>query len=632
MNDNNGLNPRQKEAVEHFEGPLLIVAGAGAGKTKSITHRIARLIERGVPAREILALTFTNKAAGEMRERVLQLVPKAHGTPLVATFHSLGVRILREFHTEAGVLKRFTIWDRDDSTRALKKILEREGSDMAPRTVLSALSREKGKAVSAEEYAEQAENFRERLIARAWREYEKRLTEESALDFDDLLVRTLALLRNSPETLARLRERFTHITIDEYQDTNTLQMEIARLLAGSRRNICAVADGDQLIYSWRGATVENFLLFEKHFPGTRVVTLEQNYRSTRTILAAANAVIEKNLKRLPKNLFTENETGEALSLYGARDEMDEAWFVAQKAAELIQNVTSPAETAVLYRENFQSRALEEAFLHLGVPYRVIGTRFFERKEVKDVLSYLRAVLNPQSRSDIARIIATPPRGIGPSTLAKMFSGNEASLGSGARAKIQNFRNLLRDIHTAATTLPASEAVRFVVETSGIGKMLKDNAEEGRERLENVHELVNLAVKFDFETPPMGLERLLEEAALQSDQDELIEREGSGGQVSLMTMHASKGLEFDTVFITGLEQGLFPSTRDDETRDEEEERRLFYVALTRARKLVFLSFASARLKYGSREHAVPSEFLQDIDPRLLKYASDSDREYEKETIR
>ncbi|MBI4094029.1 UvrD-helicase domain-containing protein, partial [Candidatus Kaiserbacteria bacterium] len=275
MNDNNGLNPRQKEAVEHSEGPLLIVAGAGAGKTKTITHRIARLIERGVPAREILALTFTNKAAGEMRERVLQLVPKAHGTPLVATFHSLGVRILREFHKDAGVPARFTIWDRDDSTRALKKILEREESNMAPRAVLSTLSREKGKVVSAEEYAERAENFRERLIARAWSEYEKRLTEEGALDFDDLLVRTLALLRNSPETLARLRERYTHSTHDEYQHTTTPQMELARLLAGRAQNICAVADGDQLIYSWRGATVENFLLFEKHFPGTKVVTLEQ---------------------------------------------------------------------------------------------------------------------------------------------------------------------------------------------------------------------------------------------------------------------------------------------------------------------------------------------------------------------
>ncbi len=657
MKDINGLNPRQKEAVEHFEGPLLIVAGAGAGKTKTITHRIAHLIEHGVPAREVLALTFTNKAAEEMRnrvlhllasagdlsaeapaqagmrERVLALVPKARGTPLVTTFHSLGVRFLREFHVEAGVPQHFTIWDRDDSIRALKKILEREGSDIAPRAVLSAISREKGNAGSAHEYAEDAESIREHLIARAWSEYEKQLIEEGALDFDDLLVRTLSLLKKSPETLARLRKRFTHITIDEYQDTNRVQYEIARLLAGDRRNICVVADGDQTIYTWRGATIENLLDFEKTFPGTKVVMLEQNYRSTRTILAAANAVIEKNLKRLPKNLFTENETGEALTLYGARDETDEAWFVAQKAAELIESGTSPAEIAVLYRENFQSRVLEEASLHLGLPYRVIGTRFFERKEIKDVLSYLRGALNPLSRTDITRIIATPPRGIGPSTLAKLFSGAEHSLPAGVRAKVENFRKLLRDIHAAATTLPASEAVHFVLEASGMERTFKNNGEEGREHLENVRELVNFAVKFDHEKPPRGIERLLEEAALQSEQDEV---DQSIGAVSLMTAHASKGLEFNVVFITGLEQGLFPSTRGDDSpaagRDEEEERRLFYVALTRAKKRVFLSFASARLKYGSREFAIPSEFLRDIDPRLVQYVTlKSTEQYEEETI-
>ena len=630
MINKNGLNPRQKEAVEHFEGPLLIVAGAGAGKTRTITHRIASLIERGVPAREILALTFTNKAAGEMRSRALALVPKARGFPLVTTFHSLGVRILREFHTEAGVPQRFTIWDRDDSIRALKKILEGEGSETAPRAILSVISREKGNAVSAEEYTERAKSFRERLIARAWSGYEKRLTEEGALDFDDLLVRTLSLLRNSPETLTRLRERFTHITIDEYQDTNRVQYEIAALLASPRNNICVVGDIDQNIYSWRGADIAHLLDFEKTFPHARAIVLEQNYRSTRTILAAANAVIEKNLKRLPKNLFTENETGEALSLYGENDETDEASFVVEKASELIAAGIAPSQIAVLYRENFQSRVLEEVFLRTGVPYRVIGTRFFERKEVKDVLSYLRAALNPQSKTDIARIIATPPRGIGPATLEKLFSGTESMLPAGARVKVENFRRLLREIHTAATKLPASETIRFVLEASGMEKTFKNDSNEGQERLENVRELVNLAVKFDFEKPPAGIEQLLEEAALQSEQDEV---DQSVGAVSLMTAHASKGLEFDAVFITGLEQGLFPWTREDETRDEEEERRLFYVALTRARKRVFLSFASARMKYGSREYSVPSEFLQDIDQRLLQYATPArTNEYEEETIR
>lgn len=631
-----GLNPRQNEAAEHHAGPLLIVAGAGAGKTRTITTRIARLIDQGVPAREILALTFTNKAAGEMRERVRSLGTRDGGAPLVTTFHALCVRLIREFHHEANVSKRFTIWDRDDSTRALKSILEEEGSDASPRSILAALSREKGDAVTGEQYAERAQNFRERLIARAWEKYEKRLTEEEALDFDDLLARTLALLQKDSRVLERLRNRFTHLTIDEYQDTNRVQYEIARLLAAPRNNICVVGDLDQCIYTWRQARLENLLEFERSFPGTKVVTLEQNYRSTRTILAAANSVIEKNARRIPKNLFTENETGEALTLFGARDEQDEAWFVASTCAGLIEEQTSASEIAVLYRENFQSRALEEAFLHLGVPYRVIGTRFFERKEVKDVLSYVRAALNPESRSDITRISGVPPRGIGPSTLEKMFSGEIESLKGAARGKVEQFKRLLHDIGTAAHTLPASETIRFVIEKSGIAAMHEKNVDGGRERLENIRELVNLAVKYDHAKSPEGIENLLEEAALQSEQDEI---DQDAAAVSLMTVHASKGLEFDAVFVTGLEQGLFPSMRERPStslgageRDEEEERRLFYVALTRARKRVFLSFASARMRYGSREYAVPSEFLQDIDQRLIQYAArEGTKGYEEKTI-
>lgn len=637
MAEKDGLNQRQKEAVEHSEGPLLIVAGAGAGKTKTITHRITRLIEQGVAAHKILALTFTNKAAGEMRQRVHSLLQKerGRGTPLVTTFHSLGVRLLREFHAEAGVPKNFSIWDKDDSLRAIKKLIEAEASDMPARAALSTISRQKGDAVSAAEYAKQAKSHREKVIAHVWSEYEKRLTEENALDFDDLLLRPLKLLQKSPATLARLRERFTHVTIDEYQDTNRVQFEIARLLAAPRNNICVVGDVDQCVYEWRGADIANLLSFERTFPGTRVITLEQNYRSTRTILAAANAVIDKNKNRLPKNLFTENSIGEAITIFGARDEMDEAWFVAQKAAELIEQRMAPSEISVLYRENFQSRALEEAFLHLGVPYRVVGTRFFERKEVKDVLAYIRAALNPKSRVDIARIVSVPPRGIGGATLAKLFSGEIAKLSSATRAKIENFQKLLRQIHAAANTLPASEAVRFALESSGILATFKNDTEDGHDRLENVHELVNLAVKYDHDESPAGIERLLEEAALQSEQDELFEERGgepTGKQVSLMTAHASKGLEFGAVFITGLEQGLFPSMREREGRDEEEERRLFYVALTRAKKLVFLSFASVRLKYGSREYAIPSEFLQDIDSRLMKYAATgAPSEYEEKAI-
>ena len=612
-----GLNERQKEAVLYTRGPLLIVAGAGAGKTKTITHRIAHLVETGVRARSNLAVTFTNKAAGEMRERVHALMPEGVGTPLVATFHSLGVRLLREFHAEAGLPRGFSIWDRDDSVRAVKRILERmDIGEWTPRNILSAISRQKGDGVSPEEYAERVHSYRDKTVAQVWREYETTLKDEDALDFDDLLARALKLLQTDERVLSLLQNRWQHITVDEYQDTNKAQYEIARLLAGKERNICVVGDIDQNIYSWRGADIAHLMSFERSFPGAKVVTLEQNYRSTRTILAAANAVIAKNVKRLEKNLFTENPTGEPIILYGGRNEIDEAWFLAQTAARLIEEGTPADEIAVLYRENFQSRALEEAMLAFDVPYRVLGTRFFERKEIKDTLSYLRAALNPKGSADLVRIIGVPLRGIGKTTLDKILAGQEEKLAPAARAKVISFRDTLAKIAHAIKTLPASEAVRYCVEASGMEAMHKDDADEGLERLENIRELVNLSVRYDHEAPPEGIEQLLEEAALQSDQDELAEKRAA---VSLMTVHASKGLEFDAVLVTGLEQGLFPSIRDD-TRDSEEERRLFYVAVTRARKLLFLTYAGQRMKYGSREFTLPSEFLEDIDQRLLTVLS------------
>jgi DNA helicase-2/ATP-dependent DNA helicase PcrA len=612
-----GLNERQKEAVLHLEGPLLIVAGAGAGKTKTITHRIAHLIESGVAPRQILAVTFTNKAAAEMRDRVRALLPQGGSSPIVSTFHSLGVRLLREFHAEANLPRGFSIWDRDDSTRAVKRSLERLGIEQyPPRSVIAAISREKGDGTSASEYAEKARTFRERAVAQVWVEYEKALRDEEALDFDDLLFRTLHLLRTSPATLSLLQNRWTHLTIDEYQDTNRSQYEIARLLAGERRNLCVVGDTDQNIYSWRGADIEHLLGFEKSFPGARVILLEQNYRSTNTILTAANSVIEKNVRRRPKRLFTEKETGEAIVLYGAQNEIDEAYFIAHHVRELLDRGTPASEIAVLYRENFQSRAIEEAFLHTQIPYRVLGTRFFERKEVKDTLSYLRAAMNPKSRVDILRIVSTPPRGIGKVTLEKMLVGLDDELPKAAQSKVATFREMLVRIGKGIGMLPASEAVRYALEESGLEKHFKGREDED-ERLGNIRELVNFATKYDDATPPEGVEKLLEEAALQSDQDELTEEKAA---VSLMTVHASKGLEFDAVFVTGLEQGLFPSTREDEKRDPEEDRRLFYVALTRAKKRLYLSFAGERMKYGSREFTIPSEFIDDIDARLIQEAA------------
>ena len=619
-----GLNTAQKQAVLHIDGPLLIVAGAGAGKTKTIVHRIAHLIEEGIPPSSILAVTFTNKAAGEMRDRVRNLLTgKRGGLPLVATFHSLGVRLLREFHEEAGVPQNFSIWDRDDSLRAVKVELKRlDTEEWTPRQILGAISREKGGGKKLSEYRERASSRREQAVAQIWDRYEQALKAEDSLDFDDLLVRTLALVRESAKTLSLLQNRWRYIIVDEYQDTSGVQYELMKLLAGESGNMCVCGDLDQCIYTWRQAEIENLLSFERVFPNVKVVRLEQNYRSTRTIIAAANAVIEKNTNRIPKTLFSENETGEPIVLHGALDERYEAWFVAEQAANLIdpssakasegKQPVAPNEIAVLYRENAQSRVLEEALLHAGLPYRVLGTRFFERKEVKDVLSYLRAAINPKGKSDLVRIVGVPARGIGKVTVEKMLSGQP--LGA-ASAKVAAFRELLAKIRHAVHTLPASEAVRFCIEASGIQKMYGGKTEEDAEHLGNVRELANLAAKYESDEPPAGIERLLEEAALQSEQDELDTSREKGG-ITLMTVHAAKGLEFDAVFVVGMEQGLFPSIRNDDTRDPEEERRLFYVALTRARKRLFLSYAYERTKYGTRESAVPSEFLSDIDPRLI----------------
>ncbi len=625
-----GLNAGQKEAVLHTEGPLLIIAGAGAGKTKTITHRIAHLMASGIPARHILAVTFTNKAAGEMRERIRNLL-KGKEMPFVSTFHSLGVRLLREFADIAQLPRHFVIWDRDDSMRAIKAILKEkgQGDTFNPRAVLSVISKEKADTGEQNVYASNARTHFQRVAADVWSGYETTKANEKALDFDDLLLRTLFLLQKNPDVLSRLQDRWTYITIDEYQDTNKAQYEIARFLAGARKNICAVGDVDQNIYSFRGADIANLLSFEKTYPGTKSVLLEQNYRSTQTILAAANAVIRKNLNRFEKNLFTENPEGEAIELCAALDERSEARFVVERARELIASGTSPSEIAVLYRENFLSRALEEACIEIGLPYRVLGTRFFERAEVKDLLSYLRAALNPESRNDITRIIASPPRGIGKQTLDKMFRGEESSLAPAARNKISLFRNLLHRMREKIQSVRTSEAVHFALVESGMEKNFLRGDEEDRERLANARELVSLATKYDALSPPEGIERLLEDAALLSEQDSLdpafTGEKVQQGAISLMTVHASKGLEFDAVFVTGLEQGLFPGMRDSDDRDPEEERRLFYVALTRARKHLFLTYALSRLKYGSRDYGVPSEFLEDIDPRLLANSNKSELE-------
>ncbi len=635
-----GLNDAQRNAVLTLEGPLLVLAGAGSGKTRVITHRIIHLILQGTPPERILAVTFTNKAAKEMRERVMNLIASHSsggrstegGIPLVTTFHALGVRMLREHHDVFGLRKQFTIYDRSDSTGAIKKALEKAGHDpkqFEPRRILSIISRAKGDAVTQATFMSDARTYPERVAGEVWLHYDAILKEEHALDFDDLLAKTLSMLKSHPPILEEYRKRFTYVHVDEYQDTNRVQFEIARLIVGERANLCVVGDVDQNIYSWRGADIKNILQFERHFPNAKIVMLEENYRSTQTIIAASNDIIEKNVNRPQKTVFTKNHEGELISLYAAMGGQEEAEYVALTAKNLIKNGAFPSEIAILFRTNFQSRVLEEAFINYDVPYQMIGTKFFERREIKDVLSFLRFALNPSSTADLVRIINTPPRGIGKVTVLKIVEGNRDTLPLKTREKVDLFYALIEEIAHYAKEHPVHETLAFIMKKTGMEDEYKTGGEEGLERLENVRELVTLGTKYREYEPEEAIEHLLEDSALGSDQDEMKEKEEFDA-VRLMTIHASKGLEFPYIFITGLEEGLFPHERigSNEGIDEEEERRLFYVALTRAKKKVFLSYAHMRTIFGSQKVNAPSSFLRDIRSDLLESTNPSESGYER----
>jgi len=626
-----GLNEEQKQAVLHKDGPLLIVAGAGAGKTKTLTHRILNLIQGGVLPKNILAVTFTNKAASEMKERVRALLEKegvvlGYGNePFIGTFHSLGVRILRAENEILGIPRHFVILDQSDSQSLLKDCLKAKNLDpkqFEPKKFRNIISLQKGQGVSVEKfYAEHStQGYFPRMVAEVWREYEKRLISEGAFDFDDLLLKTLLLLRGNKEVREKYQELWKYIHIDEYQDTNSVQYELSRALAEKERNICVVGDADQNIYSWRGANIRNILHFEKDYPGTKTILLEENYRSTQNILTAANEVIKKNKIRVPKNLFTVNGDGEKISLYEAYDENDEASFIAEKIRNLSENGVRYGDIAVLFRANFQSRAIEEAMLSAEVPYQVLGVKFYDRKEVKDTLAFLRVSLNPGSAIDLKRIINVPPRGIGETTLKKILAGQKETLPPAMKKKLADFEAMLLRIREKALTLKPSETVKIILRESGMENKMSLGGEDEEERLENLRELVTLASKYDMFPPEEAIHRLLEDAALASDQDGMMHKK-DGDVVRLMTVHAAKGLEFDTVFITGLEDDLFPHRSMDQSNagseHKEEERRLFYVALTRAKKRLFLSYASVRTIFGSRQVTAPSEFLEDIGEELIE---------------
>lgn len=630
------LNDAQRQAVETTEGALLVLAGAGAGKTKTITYRILNLIQKGISPENILAVTFTNKAAREMQERVFKLleegplnIPVSEGSrPFVATFHSLGAFLIKENAHLAKVKKHFSIYDREDSKKTVKESLQKNGYDpkqFEPGKILSIISREKGNFVDGAEYlAKAGHEYFGGVIATVWRDYEEALRKENALDFDDLLLVAAKLLQIESVRKA-YSEKWKYIHIDEYQDTNRVQYKIAESLARDHGNICAVGDIDQNIYSWRGANIRNILNFEKDYKNAKLVVLEENYRSTKNILDVANRIIEKNKFRREKVLKTKNGEGDKIGIFEALSENHEARFVAAKAKELQNSGVPLSEIAVLYRANFQSRVLEEEFLSSDVPYQVIGTRFFDRKEIKDILSFLRFAFNPDSISDMKRVINVPPRGIGKTTLLKIVEGKTESLPASMKAKLQNFKTLLGRIKKFAIENPPSKTISFIAEETGLSQNLEKN-EEGQERVENIKELSVLASRYDKMSSENegaknweeAIEKLLEDTSLVSDQDsDKKEKDG----VRLMTVHASKGLEFSHVFITGLEEGLFPHDRNSDNKvsedEAEEERRLFYVAVTRAKKKLFLSYAQTRTIYGNRGVNIPSEFVLEIPDEYLE---------------
>ena len=623
------LNPAQKEAVLHTEGPLLIVAGAGAGKTKTLTERIVHIILGGVSPENILAVTFTNKASAEMRERVERAIHKhkIEGLPTITTFHRLGGSIIREHAGYYGLTKYFSIFDEDDAKSLIRESMREFGIDpklLDPKRVKHIISEAKMSGDTFDSLLARAASQAESDTVRIWRSYEDKLKKSKAVDFDDLIVKAVRLLEKEPTIREKYQQRFTYIHVDEYQDTNEMEYRMVKLLAGEKKNICVVGDTDQNIYSWRGAKIKNMLHFEKDFPGARTVFLEQNYRSTARILDAANAVIIKNTVRLPKNLFTELGTGEKLVNFEGFSETDEAAFVARESAKLIGSGIPAEEIAVLFRANFQSRVLEEAFLYADVPYRMIGTQFFERAEVKDIISYIRVALNRDSLADMKRTINKPKRGIGDASVAKIFAGMMDQLTPKTRNTFAQFEKTLDTIQAAAEEQYPSALIRFVLEQSGLREEYENEGEQGIERIENVGELATLASIYDTLPLGEGVMKFLEDAALRSDQDAL---KDSPEGVRLLTVHASKGLEFRVVFIVGLEEGLFPherSARAAKTEDREEERRLFYVALTRAKERLFLTHAQTRMIFGSRTVALPSQFIFDIPSELIEQHSEMEQ--------
>lgn len=639
----NGMNDRQAEAVQTTEGPLLIMAGAGSGKTRVLTHRIAYLIdEKMVNPWNILAITFTNKAAREMKERAAALNPATQDC-LIATFHSMCVRILRREADHIGYNRNFTIVDPGEQRTLMKRILKNLNLDPKKwneRAILGTISNAKNDLIDEVAYANMAGDMYTEIVAKCYTAYQKELRQSEAMDFDDLIMLTLRLFDQNSDVLTYYQQRYQYIHVDEYQDTNHAQYQLVKLLASRFKNICVVGDADQSIYGWRGADMQNILDFEKDYPEAKVVLLEENYRSTKTILQAANEVIRNNRNRRPKNLWTQNEDGEEIVYYRANDEQDEALFVARTIDQLSREGYSHKDFAVLYRTNAQSRTVEEALLKSNIPYTMVGgTKFYSRKEIRDVISYLNLIANPSDNISYERVVNEPKRGVGPGTVEKIrdfASSQEISLldasanimlspvkGKAAQA-VYEFANLILDLRDRLDDYSVTELVELVLKKTGYSAALAAQATlESQARIENIEEFLSVTKNFDEnpdnpadETGLDKLSRFLNDLALIADTDD---GDMESSEVTLMTLHAAKGLEFPVVFLVGMEENVFPLSRASEDEDElEEERRLAYVGITRAEKILYLTNANSRLLYGRTNYNQPTRFLREISSDLLNY--------------
>ncbi len=637
------LNPQQRKAAETLNGPVLILAGAGSGKTRALTYRVANLIDSGVEPWRILAITFTNKAAREMQERIVNLVGDKAEDVWVSTFHSMCAKILRRDIEKLGYKRSFSIYDEDDQKSVLKntlKTLDIDDKAFTIRELKVIISDAKNHLQTPDEwFMESAKDFRSQQIHDIFTEYEKRLRSANALDFDDLLMRTLELFTGHPPVLQSYQQRFSHVLVDEYQDTNFAQYQLVKLLTQESRNLCVVGDDDQSIYSWRGADVRNILDFEKDFPEATVIKLEQNYRSTGNILDAANQVIRNNQERKIKKLWTDAKEGELISLFCAGDEREEAAWICDRIQQLQLSGEQYSDIAVLYRTNAQSRVLEEMLMRAGIPYRVFGgLRFYDRKEIKDIIAYLRCIVNPSDDISLRRIINQPKRSIGESTireLLKFSQENEIPLYSALmdvpdtlsarpRKCVREFGELMSELVAQHENISLSEFVKLLIEKTGLRTQYeKDLSDEAKTRLENMDEFLGAVYEFEQAADEPTLSNYLENVALITDLDQA---EASTKHVTLMTVHSSKGLEFHTVFMAGLEEGIFPSGRSimDDGRLEEE-RRLAYVAITRAKENLYISYATQRMLYNQLNMNALSRFVDEIPKQLIDDAWIAKRE-------